>query len=56
MKEVSSKRGAAISERKKSRSTKLELTQGKTIGEIFTFSSNQVKVECNFMQIRELYL
>jgi hypothetical protein len=42
--------------RKVSSKNKFEVPIDKTIGDVFSYESNLVKVECSFTSVRELYI
>lgn len=39
-----------------SRKSKFEVPVEKTIGEVFSYENNLVKIECNFQSVKEIYL
>jgi len=47
---------AIAGKKKLSRKSKFEVPVEKTIGEVFSYESNLVKVECNFTSVKDMYM
>lgn len=41
---------------RKSKKTLFNMPEGKTVGEVFNYQNNLVKVACHFIPLRELYI
>jgi hypothetical protein len=52
---IGKKTDSGSKQRKVSLKSKYEVPMDKSVGEVFTFESNYVKVECIFTSVRELY-